>query len=185
MARWRVDAPRWLVALPLAWLAWEALAGTQTVNAALTRATLAISRAAWFAFTGLVRAGPGAADVGGFGRGCWRDLCSCRGSAGFEQHLAGGGNAAGTIASDIIPTTREVRSPLSLPVARATGFSHTGLSQRAGRSHPAAAAGDAGGDLVVTSTIHIGRTSGFCMALAGGAALGCLYWSGSKRLAGC
>jgi O-Antigen ligase len=41
VARWRVDAPRWLVALPLAWLIWEALAATQTVNAALSHATVA------------------------------------------------------------------------------------------------------------------------------------------------
>lgn len=40
LARWRMNAPGWLVALPLVWLIWEVLAGTQTVNATLTRATV-------------------------------------------------------------------------------------------------------------------------------------------------
>ncbi len=40
VARWPSGSPKWLIALPLAWLVWEALAGTQTVDAALTRATL-------------------------------------------------------------------------------------------------------------------------------------------------
>ena len=40
VARWQQTAPKWLVALPLAWLIWECIAGTQSVNAALASATL-------------------------------------------------------------------------------------------------------------------------------------------------
>ena len=40
VARWQTNAPRWLVALPFAWLLWQWLATTQTVDAALSRATL-------------------------------------------------------------------------------------------------------------------------------------------------
>ena len=39
-ARWTTKAPRMMVALPLAWLGWQFLAGTQTVDAELTRSTL-------------------------------------------------------------------------------------------------------------------------------------------------
>jgi O-antigen ligase len=40
VARWRSAAPRWLIALPLAWLLWEFLAGTQSIRAELTAPTL-------------------------------------------------------------------------------------------------------------------------------------------------
>jgi O-antigen ligase len=39
-ARFQVSAPRWLVSLPLVWLAWQCLSATQSVDAELTRATL-------------------------------------------------------------------------------------------------------------------------------------------------
>ena len=40
VARWRTNAPRWLIALPLAWLTWQCVSATQTVDAELSRATL-------------------------------------------------------------------------------------------------------------------------------------------------
>lgn len=40
VARWRTNAPRWLIALPGAWLIWQCVATTQTVDAELSRATL-------------------------------------------------------------------------------------------------------------------------------------------------
>jgi O-antigen ligase len=40
VARWKPVAPKWLVALPLAWLIWEFIAGTQSVNAGLTASTV-------------------------------------------------------------------------------------------------------------------------------------------------
>jgi hypothetical protein len=39
-ARWAIPRPRWLALLPLAWLAWQWVAATQTVDAKLTRVTL-------------------------------------------------------------------------------------------------------------------------------------------------
>jgi O-antigen ligase/polysaccharide polymerase Wzy-like membrane protein len=39
-SRWKTSAPRWLLLLPLVWLAWQFVAGTQTVNISLTRITL-------------------------------------------------------------------------------------------------------------------------------------------------
>ena len=40
VARWRTDAPRWLVALPLVWFGWQLVAAAHTVDPALTRATM-------------------------------------------------------------------------------------------------------------------------------------------------
>ena len=40
VVRLKTDAPRWIVWLPLAWLGWQFLSATQTVDAALTRETL-------------------------------------------------------------------------------------------------------------------------------------------------
>ncbi len=40
VARWKPVGPWWLVALPAAWLAWEFIAGTQSVDAQLTSVTL-------------------------------------------------------------------------------------------------------------------------------------------------
>lgn len=40
VAKWQVRAPRWLVGLPLAWLMWQFVAGSQSVDAGLTAATL-------------------------------------------------------------------------------------------------------------------------------------------------
>ncbi len=37
---WKVPAPRWVVVLPLAWLGWQGVAATQTVQASLTWPTL-------------------------------------------------------------------------------------------------------------------------------------------------
>jgi O-antigen ligase len=39
-ARWELNAPRWLVWLPLAWFAWQIAAGFVTMDAALSAATL-------------------------------------------------------------------------------------------------------------------------------------------------
>lgn len=39
-SRWKTNAPRWLLLLPLVWLAWQCVAGTQTVDVPLTRITL-------------------------------------------------------------------------------------------------------------------------------------------------
>jgi O-antigen ligase len=40
IARWKPVVPKWLVALPLAWLIWEFVAATQSVNAGLTAPTV-------------------------------------------------------------------------------------------------------------------------------------------------
>jgi O-antigen ligase len=40
VARWNSAAPRWLLALPLAWLVWQFIAGAQSVDPELTRPTL-------------------------------------------------------------------------------------------------------------------------------------------------
>jgi hypothetical protein len=39
--RWQISAPRWLIGLPAAWLVWQVLAWTQSVDAVLSNATLA------------------------------------------------------------------------------------------------------------------------------------------------
>jgi len=40
VGRWPAGVPRWVLALPLGWLGWQALAATRTIDASLTSATL-------------------------------------------------------------------------------------------------------------------------------------------------
>jgi O-antigen ligase len=40
MARWKLDIPWWLIALPLAWLVWQCVATAHSVDPALSKATL-------------------------------------------------------------------------------------------------------------------------------------------------
>ena len=40
VARWRTEASKWLIALPLVWLVWQFVAAAQTVDSVLTQATL-------------------------------------------------------------------------------------------------------------------------------------------------
>src|SRR5687768_7604409 len=35
VGRWKTDAPRWVIALPLVWLGWQFVSATQTVDATL------------------------------------------------------------------------------------------------------------------------------------------------------
>ena len=40
LARWRTGAPRWLILLPLMWLVWQIVAGTRSLDAALSAAVV-------------------------------------------------------------------------------------------------------------------------------------------------
>jgi len=86
--RWRNCGPRWLIFLPLAWLAWQSLAATQSVDADLTSGVLAHFTACLACFylgllglnrTGLTKffLGPLLIAFGGMLAG------------GFQQHFGG------------------------------------------------------------------------------------------------
>jgi hypothetical protein len=177
VARWRVSAPRWLVALPLAWLVWEALAGTQTVSAALTRATLAHFTSCVVCFyLGLFALGR-VRRLGLF----WAGLLA--GFAlvlvwGLEQHFGG---------------LEETRRYIQLYHPDTTGVPQSLVDRvQSNRIFATLVYANAFAGVIlmllpvtlaVIASLRTQFTPGarwFLMALAGGAGLACLYWSGSK-----
>jgi len=87
-ARWRLPAPRWMVALPAAWLGWQWLAGTQSVNPQLTQVTLMHFAACTICFyLGLFALAHPAARTG-FWIGLAAAFLIVLG-LGFEQHFGG------------------------------------------------------------------------------------------------
>jgi putative inorganic carbon (HCO3(-)) transporter len=177
VARWRVDAPRWLVALPLAWLVWELLAGTQTVNTALTGATLGHFASCVVCFyLGLFALGR-VRRLGLFWAGLMTGFALVLVS-GLQQHFGG---------------LEETRRYMHLYNPDNTGVSQSLLDRMQSNRifatlvYPNAFAAVILILLPVTLAVIASLKTqftpgarGFLMALAGGAALACLYWSGSK-----
>jgi putative inorganic carbon (HCO3(-)) transporter len=177
VARWRVDAPRWLVALPLAWLIWEALAATQTVNAALTRATLAHFATCVVCFyLGLFALGR-VCRLGLFWAGLLAGFALVLVS-GFEQHFGGLAETRRYVYlynPDGAGVPKEFLERLQSNRIFATLLYPNALAGVILMLLPVA--------LAVIGSLKTQFTRGarwFSMALAGGAALACLYWSGSK-----
>jgi O-Antigen ligase len=177
VARWKIGLPVLLTALPLVWLIWEVLAGTQTVNDRLTRATLIHFTTCVVCFyLGLVSLGRvrrlwlfWAAILGGF----ILVLLS-----GFQQHFGG---------------LEETRHYFYLYEPNLQTVSPDLLKKMASNRifgtlfYPNALAGVIllllPAILVVLWSMRERLTIGarlFLMALVGASALACLYWSGSK-----
>jgi O-antigen ligase len=177
VARWRVDAPRWLVALPLAWLVWEALAGTQTVNAALTAATLEHFASCVVCFyLGLFALGR-VQRMGWFWAGLLAGFALVL-ADGLQQHFGG---------------LEETRRYIHLYNPYNTGVAQSLLDRvQSNRIFATLVYANAFAGVIlmllpvtlaVIASLRAQFTSGargFLMALAGGSGLACLYWSGSK-----
>jgi hypothetical protein len=177
LIRWRSGAPRLLIALPLAWLAWEAIAGSQTVDASLTRPTLvhfagcvACFYLGLFALARVRRLWP-------FWAGLLAGFALVLAS-GFQQHFGG---------------LEQTRQYFNLYHPDGQGVSPAILARMndnrifATLFYPNTLAAvillllpvmlSVIGSSLVSFTAGARR---FLMAVGGGAALACLYWSGSK-----
>jgi putative inorganic carbon (HCO3(-)) transporter len=177
VARWRVDAPRWLVVLPLAWLVWEVVAGTQTVKAVLTRATLAHFASCVVCFYLGLFALSRVRRLGLF----WTGLLA--GFAlvlvyGFQQHFGG---------------LEETRRYFHLYHPDTAGYPKEYLDRMdSNRIFASLIYANALAGVIlmllpmtlgVIGSLRTQLTLGarlFLMAVAGVAGLACLYWSGSK-----
>jgi hypothetical protein len=177
VARWKVDAPRWLVALPLAWLVWEALAGTQTVNAALTRATLGHFASCVVCFY------LGLFALGRVQRPGWFWAGLLAGFAlvlvdGFQQHFGGLEDTRRQFYQAYPDTSRIPQQFLDRMKSNrifATLLYPNTLAEVILMLLPIT--------LAAIASLRTQLTAGarrFLMALMGAAALACLYWSGSK-----
>jgi O-antigen ligase len=177
-ARWRSAVPWWLIALPLIWLAWQVLAGTQSVDAGLTNSTLkhfgacvlcfylgffSLSRLKklWPFWTGL---------LGGF-------LLVL--AIGWEQHFGGLQESRRYFYLYFYPQWKEMPPEYLKRISSERIF--------ATLFYPNALAGTL--LLLLPATLAtVWQARGlltaparwFLMGLVGAAGLACLYWSGSK-----
>jgi O-antigen ligase len=181
VARWKSAAPWWLVALPLAWLGWQFIAGTQSVDSALTQLTLkhfaacaicfylgyfSLSRVQrlWLFWIGL---------LGGF-------LVVL--AAGWEQHFGGLEASRRYFFLYVYPQLKEV-SPDYLKKINSTRIFATLFypNTLAGALLLLLSAALAGlWQLRAFLTPAARWLLRFLVALVGAAGLACLYWSGSK-----
>ncbi len=177
VARWRAGVPRWLMALPLAWLVWELLAGTQTVDAALTRATLAHFASCVVCFyLGLFALGR-VRRMGFFWAGLLAGFALVLAS-GLQQHFGGLEQTRRYFAlyhPDNAGVAQQLLDRMKSNRIFATLFYANTLAEVILMLLPVA--------LAVIASLRTQFTPGaraFLMIVAGIAGLGCLYWSGSK-----
>jgi O-antigen ligase len=168
--------PRALVVLPLAWLVWEAIAGTQTVDAALTRATLRHFASCVVCFyLGLFALGR-VRRLGWFWAGLIAGFTLVLVS-GFFQHF--GGLAATRrdflLYSDPAGVPPEFLARLNSNRIFGTLFYANTLAGAILMLLPATL-----GVVVSRQTRLTTAARCFVLAVAAGSALACLYWSGSK-----
>ena len=178
MARWKTNAPRWLVLLPLVWLGWQFAAATHTVDAELTRATLKHFIACVVCFyLGLFALAP-----------CRRPTLFFAGllaglvvviAVGWQQHFGGLEEARAYFFREIYPQLKSV-SPEYLKKMSSNRIFSTLF-------YPNALAGALLLLLPVALTLIWQRFTaltaaarGLLVGLVGIGALGCLFWSGSK-----
>ena len=177
VARWKVNAPRTLVFLPLAWLIWEVLSGTQTVDAALTRATLVHFASCVVCFYLGLFALARVRRLGPFWAGLLAGFALVLAS-GLQQHFGG---------------LEETRRYFQLYQAQLPHVSQAFLDRMASNRIFATLfyANTLAGvilmllpvTLAVIASLQTQLTPGarrFLLAVAAFAALGCLCWSGSK-----
>ena len=176
--RWRLDVPRWLVALPMVWLVWQFVSATQTVDAELTRATLRhfVVCVVCF-FLGLLSLGRTRNTqpfllglVGG-----WLVVIA----VGWQQHFGGLEETRKYFFTYTYPTMQTVPAEYLKKIKSDRIFSTL--------FYPNALAGvllllsPAAGVVIWQrlSRLTMGAR-GVLVGLLGFAALGCLFWSGSK-----
>jgi hypothetical protein len=178
VARWNSAAPRWLVALPLLWLVWQFIAGTQSVDAELTRLTLrhfaacvACFYLGYFSLSRVRRVG-----IFWFGLLCGFLLVL---AAGWEQQLGGLKESRRYFFLYVYPYTKEVPPEYLKKISSDRIF--------ATLFYPNALAGALLLLLPVALTalwylrgLLTPAARWFLIGVTGTAGLACLYWSGSK-----
>lgn len=177
VARWRTGLPAIIVALPLVWLVWQIIAGTQTVSDRLTRPTLIHFAACAVCFyLGLFSLGR-VKNLGLFWTGILAGFFIAL-LSGFQQHF-GGLEASRRYFYLYTPNLQEVSPDLIKKMGSnrifGTLFYPNSLAGVILLLLPAT--------LAVLWSLRQRFTVGarrFLVAVAGFAALACLYWSGSK-----
>ncbi len=178
IAKWNLSAPRWLIALPLAWLAWVCITAAWTVDPELTRATLAhLGTCVVCFYLGLVCLAP-IQRLAWFWPGL---LCGFLIVilAGWEQHFGGLEQTRKYFFLYLYPRMKEV-PPEYLKKLSSTRIFSTLF-------YPNALAGA----LLLLLPVMVAfvwqarerftyAARVFLVAIIGIGALGCLYWSGSK-----
>ena len=177
-ARWKVNAPRWLVALPLAWLIWQLLAATQSVDAQLSDPTLKHFTACVVCFyLGLLSLSR-ARSLAIFWLGLFCGFLLVL-AGGLEQHFGGLEQSRNYFYLYIYPQLQEVPPEYVKKMSSSRIFSTL--------FYPNALAGVILLFLPLTLGL-IGRASRyltigarwFVALVVSAASLACLYWSGSK-----
>ena len=178
VARWRSTVPRWLIALPLVWLAWEFLAGTQSVDAGLTAQVLKHFGACvlcfylgLFSLSRLARPWP-------FWAGLLCGLVLVL-LAGWEQHSGGLQETRTYFYTYLYPQMKEVPPEYMKRISSnriwGTLFYPNALAGVLLLVLPAMLAA-----IWETRRRLTAPARGLLMAMLGAAGMVCLYWSGSK-----
>lgn len=178
VAQFRVNIPKWLLALPLVWLGWQLLSAAQSVDAELTRPTLKHFAACVVCFhLGVFSLGRDKS-----GRALWVGIVAALGIVflvGIEQHFGGLEETRRYFYTYLYPQLETVSPDYLKKISSDRIFSTL--------FYPNALAG-AILLLLPPALVMVWRYFGrltvasriLLAGLYGGAALGCLYWSGSK-----
>lgn len=178
VARWELRSPKWLLTLPLAWFVWQLISATQTVDAALTAATLKHFAACVVCFY-----------LGYFGLGrlerpvvffaCLIGALALVIAVGFEQHFGGIKETRQYFITYLYPKMASVPpdywKKISSDRIWGTLFYPNALAGALLLLLPMA--------LTVILQDFTRLTIGarrFVAAVVGAGGLACLYWSGSK-----
>lgn len=179
VARWQTKAPRVIVVLPLVWLGWQFVAGTQTVDAELTAATLKHFTACVVCFYLGLLALNRAQNLSLFGIGLLGGFLVVV-TSGLQQHFGGLEETRQYFYQYIYPNLKEVPpeylKKMSSDRIFATLFYPNALAGVLLMLLPGMLAmlWQAGEQRLTAAS------RGFLMVVLGLVALACLYWSGSK-----
>jgi O-antigen ligase len=178
VARWRVRVPKVVVFLPLAWLVWQVVAATRTVDGELTKATVIhFATCAICFYLGLF-------SLSQVGRNCWFWVGIIGGFVwvlivGFQQHFGGLEETRRYFFTYIYPTETTLPPDFLKKISSNRIFSTL--------FYPNALAGVIllllPPVLAVIWSMKERLTVGarvLLMGIIGVGAVGCLYWSGSK-----
>ncbi len=178
VARWQTNVQRWLIVLPMAWLAWQGIAAAQTVNAEISRATLEHFAAGVGCFyLGLF--GLNRNEAPGFFLWPVAAAFAVMLAAGFNQHFGGLEETRHYFYTYVYPTLKAVPPEYLKRMASdrisSTSFYPNSLAGTILLVLPPVLAWirQAREQFTVGARALLG-------GLVGGGALGCLYWSGSK-----
>jgi hypothetical protein len=178
VARWKPVAPRWLIALPLVWLLWELLAGTQSADAGLTALTVKHFGACVVCFYLGLFSLSRVRNPWPFWAGLLCGLVLVL-QAGWDQHFGGLQETRRLFYRDFYPLMKEVPPEYLKRISSQRIF--------ATLFYPNTLAGVLllllPGALAVIWDARRRLTAparGLLMVLLGGPGLACMYWSGSK-----